>query len=314
MVKTYDTIIIGAGISGYSAALYCGRFRMKTLVLGPKGGGTIALTDHIENWPSVKKASGIELFGMVRDHAREYEIDEEDDMAKDVSPAKDGFSVKTFKGKTFEAKTVIFATGTKVRKLGIPGEAEFEGKGVHYCALCDGPVYGGATVAVVGGSDSAAREALLLAEYAKKVYIIYRKDKIRAEPINLVRVDANKKIEIIANTNVKEVHGDKFMKSVTLDKPYKGKKEFPLEALFVEIGRIPLSELTGNLSLKTNQKGEIIIDKESKTNVPGVFAAGDVTDRGFKQAITGSAEAVSAAFSAYMYVSSKSAYAKAKKS
>ncbi len=151
-------------------------------------------------------------------------------------------------------------------------------------------------------TSPAAKEALLLAEYGKKVYIIYRKDKIRAEPINAKRVEANKKIEIINNTNVKEIRGDRFVKSVILDKPYKGSKEFKLDALFIEIGHIPISELAKSINVKTNEKKEIIIDKDSKTSVKGVFACGDVVNSKFKQAITGVAEGVIAAYNVYQYI------------
>ncbi len=157
-------------------------------------------------------------------------------------------------------------------------------------------------VAVVGGSDSAAKEALLLTEYAKKVYIIYRKEKIRAEPINLERVEKNNKIEIINNTNIIEIKGDGLIDSVILDNEYKGNKELELGGLFIEIGQIPGSFLANKLNIKLNEKNEIIIDKYSKTDIDGVFAAGDVTDRIFKQAITGVAEGATAAYSAYMYL------------
>jgi len=167
---------------------------------------------------------------------------------------------------------------------------------------CDGPVYSGKTIGVVGGSDSAAIESLILAEYAKKVFIIYRKEKIRAEPVNYKRVMASKRIEIINNTNVLGIKGDKFVNRVVLDKPYKGKKELPLDAVFIGIGRIPLSGLAKGLDVKLNKKGEIIINKGGETNLPGVYAAGDITDAGFKQAIVGVAEAISGVFSAYNHI------------
>ncbi len=170
---------------------------------------------------------------------------------------------------------------------------------------CDGPLFRDKIVGVVGGSDSAAKEALLLSEYAKKVYIIYRKEKIRAEPINTKRVKANKKIEIINNTNITEIKGDKFINKVILDNPYKNSKEFPLEGLFIEVGSVPISYLVKDLGVKLNEKGEINIDKNSKTNIPGIYAAGDVTCCQYKQAIIAVAEGVNAVFSAYMYIKSK---------
>ncbi len=176
---------------------------------------------------------------------------------------------------------------------------------MHYCALCDGAIYKEKIVAVIGGSDSAAKDALVMTQWAKKVYMIYRRDKIRPEPVNYDRVMANKKIEIIYRTNVKEIKGDKFVNKVILDNPYNGSTEFPLDAVFVAIGHIALSELAVKLGVKVDEKGEIMIDRDAKTNIPGVYAAGDVTNIRFKQAITGVADGVQAAYSAYEYINEK---------
>jgi thioredoxin reductase (NADPH) len=211
--------------------------------------------------------------------------------------------VETKKG-TYSCKSIIFCTGTKWRKLEVPGSEEFERKGVNYCALCDAPLYKNKIVGLVGGSDSAAKDALVLSEHAKKVYIIYRGEQIHPEPINLERIKQRKNIEIINNTNIAEIKGDKFVTSATLDKPYKGSKEFKLDAVFVAIGHIILSDLAKEIGVKTNKKGEIIIDHAtSETNIKGVFAAGDVTDKPFKQLITGVAEGCTAAYSAFEYIS-----------
>lgn len=183
------------------------------------------------------------------------------------------------------------------------GALEFEKKGVTYCALCDAALYKNKIVAVIGGSDSAAKEALLLSEFAKKVYIIYRGEKIRPEPINDERIKKNKKIIVITKTNIKEIKGDKFVTHVILDNKFQGKNILKLDGVFGAIGSDPLSELAKKIGVKLNEKKEIIIDhKSSKTNVQGVFAAGDVVDTDFKQAITGVAEGVTAAHSAYNYI------------
>jgi thioredoxin reductase (NADPH) len=201
-----------------------------------------------------------------------------------------------------EARTVLLATGSKHRKLAVPGEEEFHGKGVSYCATCDAAFFRDKTVAVVGGSDSAAKEALLLSEHAKKVYIIYRREKIRAEPINAERVGNNKKIEVINNTNIVEIKGRQFVESVFLDAPYGGSKELKVDGVFIEIGYLPQNELAKGLGVKLDEKGEIIINRDSETNIPGVYAAGDVTANSFKQAVTAAAQGVIAAKSAYTYV------------
>ncbi len=301
----YDIIIIGGGIAALSAALYAGRFQLKTLVLAEKLGGTILLTDDISNYPGFKKISGMDLFEKIKEQAQGYGIGLMEEKVEKVKKDTDFFNISTNE-KTYKAKTIIFATGTEWRKLNVPGEKEFANRGVHYCALCDGALYKDKIIAVVGGSDSAAKEALLLAEYGKKVYIIYRKEKIRAEPINLRKVEQTKKIKIISNTNVREIKGDKFVKSIFIDKPYKGSKELKLDALFIEIGHIPLSDLAKQIGIKTNQKGEIITNKEtSATNIKGVYACGDVADNRFKQAITGVAEGVIAAYNVYQYINNE---------
>ena len=310
--KLYDFIIIGGGGTGLAAAMYSARMGMKTLLLGfthgtelPVG-GVITTTNVVENYPGFIRLTGQELAKKLEEHARSYELVEiKNEKALDVLKTKDGFSVKTNKGEHF-GKTILFATGTKWRKLEVPGSDEFENKGVSYCALCDGPLFKNKTIAVVGGSDSAAKDALLLAEHAKKVYIIYRGNEIHPEPINLERIKKNKKIEVVNNTNVVEIKGKEFMESVVLDKPHKGKKELELEGIFIAIGHIALSDLAKKIGVKTDSHGEIIIDhKTSETNIKGVFAAGDVTDKPFKQLITGVADGCTAAYSAYEHINKR---------
>ena len=300
--KIYDTIIIGSGVAGFGAAIYAGRFQLKTAIIGEKIGGTIILTNELGNYPGFKQITGLDLAEKLEEHVKDYDIEIIEKKVTKVEKCKEGgFKVFT-KDNNFHTKTIIFATGTEWRKLNVPGEKEFTGKGVHYCALCDGAFYKDKIIGVVGGSNSAAKEALLLTEYGKKVYIIYRKEKLRAEPVTINRVAENKKIEIINNTNVTEIKGDKFVKSVIFDKPYNNSKEFKLDALFIDIGHIPLSELAKSIGVKLNEKNEIKIDREAKTNVKGMFACGDVVDNNFKQAITGVAEGVTAAYSAYHYI------------
>jgi thioredoxin reductase (NADPH) len=309
MKQMYDTLIIGAGVTGLAAAMYAGRLNLKTIVLGTASttelpiGGVITLTDTVENYPGFKHLTGQELAEKLEQHAREYNIEIKEEKAADISKHNklNYFIIKTEKS-SYHAKTIIFATGAKWKELPMKGAEEFKSKGVHYCALCDGALYKDKTIAVIGGSDSAAKEALLLSQFGKKVYIIYRKDKIRAEPINAKLIEKNKKIEIITNTNVVEISGDKFVNKAILDKAYNGSKELKVDGIFGAIGHIPLSDLAVKLGVKINDKKEIIVDRESKTNVKGIFAAGDVIDLEFKQAITGVAEGVVAAHSAYTYI------------
>ena len=298
----FETIIIGAGCAGLAAAMYAGRLNLKTLLIGDNIGGTITLTDVVENYPGFIKLTGQELADNLKKHAESYSIEKAEIKVTKIKREHNCFFVETSEGKTFQSKTIIYATGTEWRKLNVPGEKEFANKGVHYCALCDGAVYQNRIVALVGGGDSAAKEALLLSQFAKKVYVLVRGDKLRGEPINNQRVTANPKIEVFTKINVKEITGEKIAKAVTLDKPVKGAINLQIEAVFIAIGHVALSKLAKDIGVKTNDKGEIIIDRESKTNIPGFFAAGDVCDTVFKQAITGVAEGVSAVYSAYTYV------------
>lgn len=310
--KPYDFLVIGGGGAGLAAGMYAARLGLKNLILGTIHGtelpigGVISTTNIVENYPGFIKLTGPELAKKLEEHARTYDLVtiKEEKVAK-IKKSGKGFFVKTDKGK-YQSKTLLFATGTRWRKLKVPGSKEFANKGVHYCALCDGPLYKNKVVAVIGGSDSSAKDALLLSEYVKKVYMIYRGKEIHPEPINFERVKKNKKIEVINNTNVKEIKGDKLVTKIILDKPYKKSSEIKLNGVFVAIGHIILSDLAKNLKVRINKKGEVKINHmTSETSIPGIFAAGDVTDKPFKQLITGVADGCTAAYSAYEYINNK---------
>ncbi len=303
-MKEFDLIIIGGGSAGYPAAIYAARFGLKAAVITKERGGLITTTHLVENYPGYVRISGPELMAKFEEHVKDYDVPIIDDDVSGVEKDGDYFIVKGAE-RMYKSKSIVFATGTKRKRLDVPGEKEFYGKGVSYCATCDAPLFRGKTVGVVGGSDSAAKEALLLSEFAKKVYIIYRKERIRPEPINFARIEENEKIEVIANTNIIEIKGDKFIKSVVFDNKHDGSKEFALDGLFIEIGHLPNSGLAKKLGVSLNDKDEIITDQLSKTNIDGVFAAGDVTDMEWKQAITGAAEGCIAAYSAYEFISSR---------
>ena len=309
MANKYDFVILGAGGTGLAAAMYGARLGLKTLVLGTTSGselpigGVITTTNYVENYPGFKKILGFQLAKNLEEHARAYDlVTIKNEKATKIKKSKKIFLVKTEKSE-YEAKTILFATGTKWRKLEVPGSLEYENKGVNYCALCDAPLFKDKIVAVVGGSDSAGKDTLILAEHAKKVYIIYRGGQIHPEPITLKEIEKNKNIEIINNTNVVEAKGDKLLSSVILDKNYKNSKELELSGLFIAIGHLVLSDLAKPLGVKLTEKNEIMIDhKTSETNIPGIYAAGDVTDKQFKQLITGVADGCTAAYSAFKYI------------
>lgn len=309
MKNNFDVIIIGAGGVGLAAAMYSARLGMKTLVLGTSYGselpvgGVITTTNVVENYPGFIRLTGQELAKKIEEHAKSYKLVAiKEERVQDIKKVKNCFSVKTEKSE-YNSLAIIFATGTKWRKLDAPGSKEFENKGVNYCALCDGPLFKNKIVSLVGGSDSAAKDALVLAEHAKKVFIIYRGEQIHPEPINMERIKKNKKIEIITNTNITEIKGKKFVEEIILDKKYNGRNSMKVDAVFVAIGHIALSDLAKKLGVKLNEKGEVMINHiDSSTDVQGIFAAGDVTDKPFKQLITGVADGCTASYSAYEYI------------
>lgn len=294
--KTYDLIILGGGPAAIACAIYAARFAMDKLVVGKTFGGLIATTHIVENYPAITSISGQGLMDMFKNHMDSLNIPYISDEIRSIDKIEDYFELHSF-FQNFKAYTVCIATGSERRKLDIPGEQEFAGRGVSYCATCDGPFYNNKVVCVIGGSDSAAKEALFLAQNAKKVYIIYRGEEIRAEPINKKRVYENDKIEIINNTKIIEIKGDNSVNSVI----FGNGDNFLVDGVFIEIGSIPNSDLAKKFGVKTNEQGEIIINRKSETNIPGIYAAGDVADSPFKQAITGVAEGVIAAYSAFDY-------------
>ncbi|PIS04882.1 MAG: thioredoxin-disulfide reductase [Candidatus Buchananbacteria bacterium CG10_big_fil_rev_8_21_14_0_10_42_9] len=307
----YDFLIIGAGVTGLSAGMYGARLGLRTLVLGANSeselaiGGVITLTDTVENYPGFIHLTGQELAKKIEDHARSYDnVEIKNERVTEVSKKGKKFKIVTDKDE-YETKTLLFATGTKWRKLPMPGAKELENKGVAYCALCDGPLFKNKEVAIIGGSDSAAKESLFLAQHASKVYIVVRGVELKAEPINQKLVAQNSKIEVLLQTNVTEIIGEKFVEKIKLDKKYKGKDEIQLSGVFGAIGHIPLSGLAQSLGVELDEKKEIKINRNSETNIEGVYAAGDVVDTAFKQAIVGVAEGVVASYHAFKYVQAK---------
>ncbi len=300
----YDVAIIGNGLVGLAAAMYAGRFELKTLVIGELLGGTITQTDKVENYPGFVSISSPELVNNFKEHADAYGVDNK--MGRVDKVEKIGETFKLYSGsEVYESKTVILATGTTVRKLGLDTEEKLANRGVSYCALCDAAFFKGKTVAVVGGGDGAAVDALILTRFAEKIYILVRKDNLRAEPLNKEKLEKSDKIEIIYNTSITEFLGENMLEGVKLNNPYNSSDVLPIQGCFVAIGHIVNSEIASSLGVKLNDKKEIMINRESETNVPGVFSAGDCVDSGFKQAITGVAEGVLAAHSVYKFVSHK---------
>jgi len=297
--ETYDIAIIGAGIVGLAGAIYARRMNLKTIVFGNERGGTLAKTHVVENYPGFISLTGPELTDKILEHAKSYDPTIIMRNVIDIKWAKEGLFRIYTKKEHYHAKIILFATGSIWKELGVPGEEEFKNKGVHYCASCDGPLYKGKKVGVVvGGGDSAVKESLLLSEFFQEVHVLARST-FKPEPINMDRAKGNKKIHLHEKTQIKEIKGDKFANEIILDNPINGSTSLKIDAVFVEIGHIPLSDLAVKLGVKVNKGKEIIIDRYARTNVNQVYAAGDVGDLKFKQAITGVGEAVTAIYSIF---------------
>ncbi len=306
MPEERELIIIGGGPGGLAAGIYTAIYNLDGKVVTEDIGGTVLDAHKIENYPGLGEVTNQELIENFKSHLNHFNVPvDEDTEVVDIEQEEEKYKVTTREGKEYLTDTVLIATGTKTRKLDIPGEEEYRGKGVSYCAVCDAALYKDDTVAVVGGSEASAKEALLLTEHAEKVYIIYRGEEIHPEPILKQRVEekADKgEIEVINNTNVTEVKGDQMVNKVKLDNKYKGKKELEVDGLFISIGGVPLTEITGDLDIETSDSGEIKVDERMKTSVPGIYAAGDVTDNGFKQIITAAYQGSRAVNTAYQHL------------
>ena len=304
--EIYDTIIIGGGCAGYPAAIYAARFNMKTLVIAKEQGGLITTTHLVENYPGFISLTGQELADNLKSHVEANNVPIVDDIVTSTTKNNEWlFEIQNaISEKTYLSKTIILATGTKHKHLGAPGEDKYQSKGVSYCATCDGPFFKNKTVAIVGGGDSAAKEAIVLSQSCSKVYMLVR-SKLKAEPINADRIKKIENIEVIEGVNIKEILGEKKINQVVLDSEINGSSNLPLDGLFIAIGMNPQNELAKELGVELNKRGEIIIDKHSQTNVEGVFAAGDVTNAEWKQGIIAAAEGSVAANYAFEYLQNK---------
>ncbi len=290
----YDLIIVGTGPAGMSAAVYAARYKLKTLLIGEITGGMASEAYEICNFLTYPKILGFELSQKMKEHVDSLEVETKMDFVSEIKKNEDLFEVKTSRESYF-SKKIILATGTKKRKLNLKNEEKFTGRGISYCATCDAAFFKNKVVGVVGGGDAALTSALLLSEFANKVYIIYRRDKFfRAEPVWIESVNNNKKIVPVFNSNVVELIGTEKLEKVKLDTG----KVLDIDGLFVEIGEIPNSELAEKLGVNLD-KGYVKTDKEQKTNISGVYAAGDITTNVLKQIIVAAAEGAIAASTAY---------------
>lgn len=297
----HDLVIIGNGAAGLSAALYAGRYRMDTVVIGKEFGGETAKAGTIENYPGQPSIDGFELMNVMKKQVAELDVAFVSDEVTAVSKKEHCFEITTRKG-SYQSHAVIFAIGAERRRLNLPNEQELTGRGVHYCVTCDGPVYGGMKIALVGGGDASVKGAALAAEYVDKLFLIVRGKELIAEPINMERLKAlGDKIEVLFETEVSEIVGKDKLEHLKLSHPYSGSTTLTVDGLFVEIGAIPNVAIAKNLGVELDERGYIKVDNLMQTNVDGVFAAGDVVNHfgSFKQDITAAATGAVATTSAY---------------
>ncbi len=291
----YDLIIIGGGPAGLTAAVYSARYKLNQMIITREVGGLAATAHKICNFPSYEAISGFELMQKMHAQVEALEVPITYTGVESITKIDNYFEVLTDNGNVLTARKIICAGGTEHNKLNVKGEQEFLGLGVSYCATCDGAFYKNKTVAVIGGSDAALTAALLLAEFANKVYIIYRKEKFfRAEPAWVEQVEKNTKIEPIFSEEVTEILGEKSVHSVKL----KSGKEIKLDGVFIEIGSTPKTELLKKLGLQY-EHGYIIIDSKQETTVNGFYAAGDITNTELKQIVTAASQGAIAAYNVY---------------
>lgn len=299
----YDLIIIGTGPAGLAASIYASRYKIKHLVAGKELGGAMALAPRVENYPGFTKISGLELAQKMAAQAKEFGAEIKLIEVTKLTKENEEFVVETAE-RIYRAKALIVATGTQRRKLAVPGEAQYAGKGVSYCTTCDAAFFKNKTVAVIGGANAAVMGAVHLAEFAGKVYLIYRGKPLRAEPMWVERAEKEPKVEIVYNANVTEVVGDGTkVTGVRLDTK---NQQLNLEGVFVEIGGIPGTDLVKPLGVKIDESGYIKVSTDMATNIAGLFAAGDIANVSgeFQQIIIACAEGARAALSVYQYLAS----------
>ncbi len=305
----YDLIIVGGGPGGLSAGIYAMRAALKT-VLVEKGihGGQVTMSDEVENYPGFTHISGSELSMKFSEHAGAYGLETITDEVTAIEPGLDCHTVKLAGGHELKSYAVIIATGGSPRKLGIPGEDEYYGKGVSYCAVCDGFFYRNKTVVVVGGGDSAAEEALYLAKIAEKVYIVHRRDALRAGMILQERIKAECRIEILWNTVPVRINADESgVCGVRLKDTQNGEeRDLDTDGVFIFIGFHPNNELVP-AGIRQNADGYVVTDEKCESKLPGIYAIGDLREKYARQIVVSAADGCTAALAAAHYVENKKA-------
>jgi thioredoxin-disulfide reductase len=302
MAEQYDLIIIGGGPAGLTAGIYAGRRDLKTLIITKNIGGQAGSASWVENYPGFEKINGFELMQKFQKQAENFGAQFKYEEISKVEKINKHFLVKTVTGNEYQSLALILAFGKTPSNLEVPGEKEFTGKGVAYCATCDGPLFKNKIVAVIGGGNSALESADYMSQIAQKVFLIHRRNEFRGEELLVERVKSNPKIELKLEKVVTEIKGDKFVKEIIIeDVNTKAKDSVKLDGIFIEIGYSVDASAINDL-VNINEKNEITIDEQCQTSLPGVLAAGDVTNIKFKQIVISAAEGAKAALTAYKYI------------
>jgi thioredoxin reductase (NADPH) len=300
-----DLIIIGCGPAGMSAGIYAARLGLKTKIFeGKAPGGAMATATVIENYPGFLRISGMELTDRMLSQVKKCGAEIIMESVVSVAKVGDHFDVTTDRKNTYSSRALLIATGGEYKKLGIEGEEKFFGRGVSYCPTCDGPLFKGKSVAVIGGGDTAVQGAAYLSDICKNVYLIHRRSEFKAEEANVKKLREKENVQLFLQFIPLEIHGDNVVRSIKIQNIESGEiKELIVDGIFVCVGEVPLVILAQQLGVKLNEKGEIDVDENGRTSVQGVWAAGDVT-KGPRQIITACAEGVIAAIDVYRYLRS----------
>lgn len=299
-ISKYDLIIVGAGPAGLTASIYASRFGIENFVIGSLAEGRLAEANEVGNFPPEAEISGLELVEKMKAHAEGLGTEVRYGMVEKIRKEDGGlFSAQSADGKKFFAKTVLIAIGSKRKKLDVPGEKEFFGKGLSYCAVCDGGLFKNKRVAVIGGSGAAATTADYLSGLAEKVYLIHEGAQLKADKVWREKVKNNHEIDLLLKNQVEELKGGNFLESAVLENDYQGERELKIDGIFIETGLEPDLSIVDELGIETDEDGFVDIQGDGSTNVTGIWAAGDITNgsNNFRQIVTASAEGAVAASS-----------------
>jgi thioredoxin reductase (NADPH) len=306
--KIYDCIVVGAGPAGLTAALYLARFNVDVVVISKDIGGQMAIAPIVDDYPGLPEVSGAKLAEMFKNHVKKYNVSIiAGDYVKSVNRDGELWCVETENGRRLCSYAVVLAIGSVKRKLNVPGEDKFIGRGVSYCAVCDGTFFKDKVVAVVGGGDSALSSALHLSTIAKKVYLIHRGESFKAFPHYVEKAKKNPKIELVTKTIVTEIIGDKKVSKIKVKNiETNEERTLDIDGIFIEIGSEPPKEFLKSIGLELDEKGYVAVNPDMSTNLPGIYACGDVAGGKhkykFEQIITAAAEGAIAAESVYRYL------------